>query len=93
MTDRSVAMTRAAPLVHSNEGSNVAYANAIGDKAATDAIFAKAERTVAIEIVNNRLVANYLEPRAAIGEYNVATKSYTLAGLRGAERNAIHSAR
>ncbi|MGP0058414.1 MAG: xanthine dehydrogenase family protein molybdopterin-binding subunit [Beijerinckiaceae bacterium] len=78
VTDLAAAIVQAAPLVHSDNGSNIAYANAIGDKAVTDAIFAKAERIVAIDIVNNRLVANFLEPRAAIGEYDAATKSYTL---------------
>ena len=44
VTDLSAAIAQAAPLVHSANGSNIAYANAIGDKVATDAIFAKAER-------------------------------------------------
>ncbi|MGO9006479.1 MAG: xanthine dehydrogenase family protein molybdopterin-binding subunit [Beijerinckiaceae bacterium] len=78
VTDLSAAIAQAAPLVHSANGSNIAYANAIGDKVATDAIFAKAERIVAIDIVNNRLVANFMEPRAAIGEYDAATKGFTL---------------
>jgi carbon-monoxide dehydrogenase large subunit len=79
VTDLSrAALDLAAPRVHAGLSSNIAYTNAIGDKAAADAIFAKAETIAKIEIVNNRLVANYLEPRAAIGEYESATDSYTL---------------
>ena len=59
-------------------GSNVAYDQELGDKAATDAAFAKAARTVKLHVINNRLVANYLEPRAAIGEYDRESGRYTL---------------
>ena len=37
-----------------------------GDKAATEAAFARAAHVVDIDVVNNRLIINYMEPRAAI---------------------------
>jgi carbon-monoxide dehydrogenase large subunit len=78
IADLAAAIDPAAPLVHPENGSNIAYANAIGDKAETDAVFAKAASVVAIEIVNNRLVANFLELRAAIGEYDATAAHFTL---------------
>ncbi len=42
----------------------------LGDKAATDAAFAKAKHVTKLDIVNNRLVPNAMEPRAAIGDYD-----------------------
>ncbi len=50
----------------------------LGDKAAVDAAFARAAHVTKMELVNNRLVANAMEPRAAIGEYDLATGDYTL---------------
>ena len=47
---------------------NLAFTFENGDRAATEAAFAAAERAVAIELVNNRVVANSMEPRVAIGE-------------------------
>ncbi len=47
---------------------NLAFTFESGDKAATEAAFASADRVVAIDLVNNRVVANSMEPRVAIGE-------------------------
>ncbi|HUL06578.1 MAG TPA: xanthine dehydrogenase family protein molybdopterin-binding subunit [Candidatus Acidoferrum sp.] len=58
--------------------NNVCYDWELGDKAATEAAFAKAANVVKIDIVNNRLIPNAMEPRAAIGEYDRATGDYTL---------------
>ncbi len=57
---------------------NVAFEAEQGDKAKTDAAFAKADRTVSVTIVNNRLASNYLETRACIAEYDKADKRWTL---------------
>ena len=43
-------------------------------KAAVAAAFAKAAHVARISLVNNRLVGNPMEPRAAIGEYDAATR-------------------
>jgi aerobic carbon-monoxide dehydrogenase large subunit len=51
---------------------------ALGDRAATEAAFRKAAHVARISLVNNRLVGNPMEPRAAIAEHNPATGQYTL---------------
>ena len=50
----------------------------LGDKAATDVAFKKAAHVARIELVNNRLVGNPMEPRAAIAEFHPETGHYTL---------------
>ncbi|HWK46929.1 MAG TPA: xanthine dehydrogenase family protein molybdopterin-binding subunit [Stellaceae bacterium] len=49
-----------------------------GDKAKTDAAFATAYHIAKLDLVNNRLVGNPMEPRAALGEYDPSTGDYTL---------------
>jgi carbon-monoxide dehydrogenase large subunit len=67
-----------APLVWDQAKGNTCYDWHLGDKAATDAAFAKAHKVVALEVVNNRLIPNAIEPRSAIGEYERATGDFTL---------------
>src|SRR5262249_47845473 len=57
---------------------NVCFDWALGDPAATDAAFAKAEHVTRLDLTNNRLIPNAMEPRAAIGEYDRATDMTTL---------------
>jgi carbon-monoxide dehydrogenase large subunit len=57
---------------------NVCYDWHIGDKAQTDAAFSKAAHVVKFDLVNNRLIPNAMEPRAAIGDFDRGTGEYTL---------------
>ncbi len=67
-----------APLVWPELGSNRVYTYKAGDVQATADAFASAAHVSKIAFVNNRLVSNPMEPRAAIGEYDRATEDYTL---------------
>jgi len=67
-----------APQIHDEAPRNTIYQWELGEKDAVDAAFAKAAHTVTLDIVNNRLVPNAMEPRAAIGEYDAGTESFTL---------------
>ena len=64
--------------VHDEAPDNLCYDWELGDKAATDAAFARAAHVTKIDLINNRLVANAMEPRAAIGHYDLASGEYTL---------------
>ena len=66
------------PQVHDDAPGNLCYDWEIGEKEATDAAFASAAHITKIEIVNNRLIPNAVEPRAAIGDYNAGTENLTL---------------
>ena len=65
-------------LVHDEASNNISFDWAIGDKDEVDKVFDGADHVTSIEIVNNRLIANAIEPRAAIGDYDAATQKYTL---------------
>jgi carbon-monoxide dehydrogenase large subunit len=72
------AKAKSAAQIHEIAPANTIYEWHLGDKAATDAAFASASHVTRLEIVNNRLIPNALEPRVAIGEYDDGTESFTL---------------
>ncbi len=67
-----------ATALHEAAPDNHCYKWAIGDKGQVDAAFAKAAHITRLDLTNNRLVPNAMEPRAAIGSYNRASDEYTL---------------
>ena len=67
-----------APLLYDDVPNNLCCDWALGDKAATDAAFARAFKVAKIDLVNNRLVPNAMETRAAVAEYEPGTGDYTL---------------
>jgi aerobic carbon-monoxide dehydrogenase large subunit len=72
------ALEHDAPLVHPRFGTNLIYDFALGDKSAVDAAFAKADHIVALDVVQNRITANAMEPRAYIGSYDAGRDEYLL---------------
>ena len=66
------------PKIHEVAPNNVAFRWQIGDAAATDAAFKSAATVVRKHIVNQRLVANAMEPRACVARYDDATDELTL---------------
>ena len=60
------ALKPGAPQIHDGAPGNKCYTWALGDKAAVDAAFAKAAHVTKLDIVNNRLIPNAIEPRAAV---------------------------
>jgi carbon-monoxide dehydrogenase large subunit len=74
----AAATASAAPLVWDEAPGNVCFDWHLGDAAATDAEFARAAHVVAIDLVNNRIAPNAIEPRAANGHYDAANDHYTL---------------
>ena len=67
-----------APAVWDEQPNNVAFTLMMGNKDATDAAFANAKHVVSLTLRNNRITANSIEPRAAIGQYHPDSDSYTL---------------
>ena len=74
----SDAVKPGAPLVHDAAPGNICYDWHIGDKDAVDAAFARAAHRVRLDLTNNRLIPNAMEPRAAIGDFDPSTGDYTL---------------
>jgi aerobic carbon-monoxide dehydrogenase large subunit len=75
VTDARAALAPGAPQLFENIPGNVVFDwdNDMCDFAATEAAFARAARVVGLDMVNNRVVANSMEPRNAIGDYDAAS--------------------
>ena len=67
-----------AAVLHDIAPDNTCYVWSIGDKAAVDAVFAKAAHVTTLDLVNNRLIPNAMEPRAATASYTRHDDNYTL---------------
>jgi len=78
VVDPAAAREPGAPNLHDGAPNNVCYVWALGDKAAVDGAFARAAHVTTLQFVNNRLVANAIEPRAAVASYSRGDDSYTL---------------
>ena len=64
--------------IHEEAPNNICFNWPFGDKDANDEAFDSAHKVSSIELVNNRMVTNPMEPRAALGEYNSGTEEITL---------------
>lgn len=78
VADLRAAAADGAALVHDEAAGNICYDWHIGDKDATEAAFAKAHKVAKIDLDNNRLVPNAMEPRVAIGDYDETSGEHTL---------------
>jgi carbon-monoxide dehydrogenase large subunit len=78
VTSTAEAPRPGAPRVWEDCPDNICFVEVIGDKAATDAAFARATRVVKHRFVINRVTAATMEPRGAVGDYNAADGRYTI---------------
>ncbi|HLW27743.1 MAG TPA: xanthine dehydrogenase family protein molybdopterin-binding subunit [Kiloniellales bacterium] len=65
-------------LVHDEAPSNLCFDWELGDQAAVNEAMGQAAHVVELDLVNNRLIPNAMEPRAAIGDYDPGTEAYTV---------------
>ncbi len=66
------------PLVWDDCANNISFVHLEGDKAATEAAFAKADHIVRHKFVINRVTAATMEPRACVGNYDQFADRYTI---------------
>jgi carbon-monoxide dehydrogenase large subunit len=78
VVDAEEALQAEAAQVFAGAPGNLAYDTHIGDEAATDAAFTAAAHVARIKIVNPRVVANFMEPRGALAEYDPQSERLTL---------------
>jgi carbon-monoxide dehydrogenase large subunit len=64
--------------IHEVAPKNTVFEWSLGDKGAVDAAFSGARHVTKLDLVNNRLIPNAMEPRAAIGSYDTGSDHYTL---------------
>ena len=74
------ALKEGAPKVHDDLKNNLCYDWGFVEenKAAVNEAFEKAAHVTTLELVNNRLIANPMEPRVAVGDFNRSTGDHTL---------------
>ncbi|RWL86797.1 MAG: xanthine dehydrogenase family protein molybdopterin-binding subunit [Mesorhizobium sp.] len=77
VVDATKAIQPGAPQIHAESDNNLIFDWEIGDGKATDAAIKSAAHVTRMKIVNNRLVPNAMEPRAALGHYDKAEDHYT----------------
>jgi carbon-monoxide dehydrogenase large subunit len=78
VVDPAKAQAKGAPQIHEVAPNNTIYQWHLGDAGAVDAAFKSAKHVTRLDIVNNRLVPNAMEPRAAIGDYDSGLDTFTL---------------
>ncbi|MCO6408521.1 xanthine dehydrogenase family protein molybdopterin-binding subunit [Hoeflea alexandrii] len=78
VTSAIEALKDGAPQLHPEAKNNLIFDWEIGDSAATDAAIASAAHVTEMKVINNRLVPNPMEPRAALGVYDEGEDHYTL---------------
>ncbi len=64
--------------IHEASPDNRVYNWSLGDQAKTDEAFRSAAHVTKMDLINNRLIPNAMEPRAAIGSYDAGSDHYTL---------------
>ncbi|MBI0434101.1 xanthine dehydrogenase family protein molybdopterin-binding subunit [Roseomonas sp. KE0001] len=82
--DLATAFQPGQPQVWDSAPGNICFDWSAGDEAATEALFARAAHVTRLTVVNNRIVVNSMEGRAALAEYDAASGRFTLyAGTQG----------
>jgi aerobic carbon-monoxide dehydrogenase large subunit len=76
--DASAALAPGTTPLWDDRAGNLLVAAEQGDRAATDAAFARAHRVVLLSSLNQRVSGAPMEPRVAIAEYDAANASYTI---------------
>jgi carbon-monoxide dehydrogenase large subunit len=78
VTEAEEAVKGEAPQLHEEAPGNVSLDFFVGDDEATQKAFAEAAHVTSVRIDNTRMVVNAMEPRSIIGEYDAATKRFTI---------------
>src|SRR5580704_6492820 len=78
VTATADAIAADAPRVWDDCPDNICFVQLEGDKAATDAAFARADHVIKHRFVINRVTAASMEPRGSIGDYQAADGRFTI---------------
>lgn len=78
VVDAKKAAAPGAPQVHEEIPNNTSFYWALGDRAETDRVFAAADHVVELELINQRLIPNAMEPRACVAQYSDFSEELTI---------------
>lgn len=76
--DAREATADGAPLVHDDLPHNISYTWALGNQAETEQALAEADHVVELDLINQRLIPNAMEPRACVAQWNSAMEEMTV---------------
>jgi carbon-monoxide dehydrogenase large subunit len=71
-------MDEGSPQVHEEIPNNCSFHWALGDAEATNQAFANAEHVVELDLINQRLIPNAIEPRACVAQWDSFMESMTV---------------
>lgn len=95
VTDTAQAMSPGAPQLWEDAPANVCFDWVAGDEDSTAKALEAADHVVSIEIINNRVITSFLEPRAVVGQFAPDTGEFTVQvgcqGLYTLQRRLAHS--
>jgi len=87
VVDARRALETDAPLLWNEAPGNRCFDYSLGDETAVARAFAKAAYVATLDVVNNRVVPSYLEPRVALAHYDPVADRYTIhTGTQSAHR-------
>ena len=78
ITDLATAIEPGAPPVWPDVKNNIAFDWEIGDRSATERLFATAAHVTRLRVINNRIVVSSMEARAAIADFDSGMERWTL---------------
>ena len=78
IADTAGALESSAPTIHPDAPNNLAFDWGYGEESSTNQAFDEAVHIVSLELINNKLIVNSMEPRGAIAEFDSATGKATL---------------
>jgi aerobic carbon-monoxide dehydrogenase large subunit len=78
VVETAAATDPSSPQIWPQAPGNVCFDWQAGDRTRTDAAFARARHVTRLELINNRVVINSMEPRGAVAEFDAATGRFTL---------------
>ena len=78
VTQQTAALGEAAPQLWAEAPGNFCVDYELGNRAAVEEAFAKADHVVTLDLVNNRVTGVPMEPRGVLAAYDKASDTYTL---------------
>lgn len=78
VVDAKKAAAPGAPQLHEEIPNNTSFYWALGDRAETDRVFAAADHVVTLDLINQRLIPNAMEPRACVAQYSDFSDELTI---------------
>ena len=73
----NLAETMNSEAIHDGIDKNLCYDWLLGDRQKVKEAFEKADKIIKLDITNNRLIPNAMEPRACVVDYNTASEEIT----------------